>query len=226
MTEKEKTQGFTVADKSVCIVGCGGLGCNAAVHLAGAGVGKIILCDFDKVSPTNLNRQFIYTAEDVGKSKCFLAEEFLTRYAPEAEIIAEEKKICSVGDMSFAKECDIIICAVDNSTARKLLQEFSLKENIPLVCGGIDGFYGVAYLYIPHLSPCPDCACLNENVKAQYNVSATAGIIGSLQSALAIKYLLTEDKALSGKLIVYDEDRFDTLKIQPTEGCDECKLIK
>lgn len=226
LTEKEKTQGFSIKDKSACIIGCGGLGCNIAVHLVGAGIGKLILCDFDKVCQSNLNRQFLYIKEDIGKSKCQKAKERLSLYSNDTVLQCIERKIKKTDDMSFAKDCDIILLAVDNSEARKVVQSFAVKEGIPLVCGGIDGFYGMSYLFIPYISPCPDCAGLNEVSKAKHSVSSTAGIIGSAQAALAVRYLTTKNNKLSGKILIYDEGSFDTLKIAPSENCSVCKNIE
>lgn len=214
LNEKEKAQGFSVSDKSVCLVGCGGLGCNAAVHLAGAGVGELILCDFDTVSPSNLNRQFLYTPSDTGRSKCLTAGERLSAYSRDTQITCIEKKILQPEDMSFAEGCDIVVLAVDNPEARKAVEGFCSDKKIPLVCGGIDGFYGVCYLYIPDASPTPEEAGLNEGRGAERNVSSTAGIIGSLQAEIALRYLLTGDIGLAGKLTVYDEGRFDVLEIK------------
>lgn len=79
--EKAQTQGFSLKDKSALVVGCGGLGCNVAVHLAGAGIGELTLCDFDKVSSSNLNRQFMYTVEDIGNKKSqILKKDFLNMH--------------------------------------------------------------------------------------------------------------------------------------------------
>lgn len=225
MTEKETTQGFTLKDKSACIIGCGGLGCNIAVHLVGEGIGRLILCDFDKVSLSNLNRQFLFTKDDIGKSKVLTAKQRLMCYSDETDIECLEKKISSTDDLSFLKSCDIILLAVDNAQTRKTVQSFAEDKGIPLVCGGIDGFYGLAYLYIPKVTACPDCAGLNENSKAKHNVSATAGVIGSLQAALATRYLLTKDIKFAGNLLIYDEGSFNTLKIKPTQGCAVCNSV-
>lgn len=226
MNEKEKSQGFTLKDKSVCIVGCGGLGCNVAIHLAGEGTGRITLCDFDEISMSNLNRQFLYTEADIGKSKCLVMAERLRAYNRDISVSYQEKKICRPEDMLFAENCDMVILAVDNSEARKAVQQFCEEYSIPLVCGGIDGFYGVCYLYIPGFSPCPDCAGLNETSQVGHNISSTTGIIGSFQAAVAVKYLLTDDKGLSGMLTVYDESRFAALEILPSEECNKCKTLK
>ncbi len=210
---KAKTQGFDISDKSVCVIGCGGLGCNVAVHLAGAGIGRLYLCDFDKVNEGNLNRQFMYTAEDIGRYKCEVMKKKLSEYAPESEIITVNRKINETSDMEFSKECDMIFSCVDNRDARIILENFCRENSIPLLHGGIDGFYGVSYLYVPSHSPSPSQAGLCEGDRAGYNVSAVAGIIGSFQASLGIRYLISGDDSLSGRILVFDENKTDTLNL-------------
>ena len=76
--EKELTQGFSITNKSCAIIGLGGLGTIVAVHLAGSGIGKMHLCDYDTVSKSNLNRQFLYTFKDIGKEKSEVLKERLS----------------------------------------------------------------------------------------------------------------------------------------------------
>ena len=211
--KKELTQGFSLKDKSCAVIGLGGLGTNVAVHLAGAGIGKMHLCDFDTVSETNLNRQFMYTADDVGKTKCEVLDKRLSTYSPECEIIAVNEKITEAFQWETLKNCDIIFSCVDNNEARIILEGFCRENNIPLVHGGIDGFYGVAYLYVPSHSLTPSEAGLCEGKKAKYNISAVAGVIGSYQASLGIKYLLTNDNSISGRILVFDENKTDTLNL-------------
>lgn len=226
MDIKEITQGFSVKDKTVLIVGCGGLGTNIAVHLAGAGMKKIYLCDFDTVNESNLNRQFLYTKADIGKKKCEKLKERLSLYSPATDFIAVDKKICCGEDLSFAEDSDIVMCAVDNLKARKAIEEFSDSTKIPTVFAGIDGFYGTVYFYIPKKSPCPECAGIYTDKKAKTNISATAGIIGSMQGNLALKYLLTKDDSLSGKIYLFDGDLWETLPIIKQKNCSKCSLIE
>ncbi|MBQ6553643.1 MAG: ThiF family adenylyltransferase [Firmicutes bacterium] len=82
MTDRLALQGFEIADKTAAVLGCGGLGCNVATHLACAGIGRLMLCDFDAVSGSNLNRQFLYTAADIGKPKAPLAAARLKATSP------------------------------------------------------------------------------------------------------------------------------------------------
>ena len=158
MNIKEETQGFDISNKSCCLIGCGGLGCNIAVHMVGAGIGQIYLCDFDTVSESNLNRQFLYTLNDIGKKKCLVMKERLCAYSLSTDYKAVNKKITSCGDLQFASNCDIILCAVDNPESRSIIEKYCEENKKPMLCGGIDGFYGFAYLYVPDCSASPSQA--------------------------------------------------------------------
>ncbi len=223
MSIKNITQLFSIDDKTVCIIGCGALGTNAAVHLTGAGVKKLYLCDFDTVSLSNLNRQFLFTKTDGKFFKCKILKERLSYYSAETEYVPIVKKIMSAENLSFAKECDIILCCVDNAIGRRAVADFSAKEKIPSVFGGVDGFYGTAYLYLPDRSPCPDCAGIINDISVRSSVSSSAGIIGSMEVNLALRYLLSKDEDSAGKIFLFDGNLWDTLKIRPNSECKICK---
>ncbi len=223
---KSETQGFDISKKSAAVIGCGGLGCNIAVHLAGAGIGKLILIDYDTVNESNLNRQFLYSIEDTGDSKAKLAAARLKKYSPNTDISFLNKKINSTEDLNEIKNPDIIFLAVDNNEARKVLQNFCADNKIPLVNGGINGFYGTAYLYVPEKSPCLDCAGLTEKENNKiFSVSSTAGVIGALEAEIGIKYLLGDDEA-AGILHIYDSGEINKLKIKPQKNCGICGVNK
>lgn len=224
---KPEIQGFDISAKCAAVIGCGGLGCNIAVHLAGAGIGRLKLVDFDKVSESNLNRQFLYLPNDIGNFKARLAAERLKKYSPSTEIAYKTTRIDNSDDLDFLKDCDIIFLAVDNNEARRVLQEFCKAESIPLVNGGINGFCGTAYLCIPDRTPCLDCAGLTEKESAGIaSVSSTAGIIGALEAELGIKYLLNSETDIAGILHIYDNGEINKLKIKPQEDCGFCGVKK
>lgn len=208
---KEETQGFSLENFTCAVIGVGGLGCNIAVHLAGAGAGRLILVDFDNVSESNLNRQFLYTKDDIGEKKVFCAKNRLRALSPEINITALPVKIRKDCIPEELKSADMIFLAVDNKGAREDISLFCEENKIPLMTGGIDGFYGKAYLYIPDITPTLKKAGMLDGRKAETNISAAAGIIGSLQAATGIQYLLTKDISLGGKLTVFDKDEFHTL---------------
>lgn len=226
MSLKNVTQLFSIDDKTVCIVGCGALGTNAAVHLTGAGVRKLYLCDFDTVSLSNLNRQFLFTKTDGGFFKCNILSQRLSYYSEESEYVPVTKRIMSADDLSFAKDCDIILCCVDNAVGRRAVADFSAREKIPSVFGGVDGFYGTAYLYLPDKSPCPDCAGIINDISVRSSVSSSAGIIGAMEVNLALRYLLTNDRDSSGKIFVFDGNLWDTLKIKSNPECKICNTYE
>ena len=223
MSLKNVTQLFSIDDKTVCVVGCGALGTNAAVHLAGAGVKKLYLCDFDTVSLSNLNRQFLFTKNDGDFYKCQVLKERLSFYSSETDYVPIVKKIMTADDLSFAKECDIILCCVDNAKGRRAVAEFSMAEKIPSVYGGVDGFYGTAYLYLPDKSPCPDCAGIINDISVKSSVSSSAGIIGSMEVNLALRYLLSKDEESAGKIFIFDGNLWETLALKPSSECKICK---
>ncbi len=226
MSLKNVTQLFSIENKTVCIIGCGALGTNSAVHLAGSGVKKLYLCDFDTVSLSNLNRQFLFRKTDGDFFKCQILKERLSYYSPDTEYVTVVKKITSASDLSFAKDCDIILCCVDNAVGRRAVAEFSKEESIPSVYGGVDGFYGTAYMYLPDKSPCPDCAGIINDISVRSSVSSSAGIIGAMEVNLAIRYLLTNDEGSAGKIFLFDGDLWDTLIIKANSECKNCKNLR
>ncbi|MCQ2463649.1 MAG: ThiF family adenylyltransferase, partial [Clostridia bacterium] len=171
---KKDIQGFDISAYSAAVIGCGGLGCNVAVHLAGSGIGRLYLCDYDTVSESNLNRQFLYTKDDTGFFKTQRAAEKLSKYSPDTEIIAVNKKITEPDDLAFAGKCDIIFIAADNNALRRTVTDFCYLHNVPFVNGGINGFYGTVYLCVPGKTPCTECAgLLAAQEKSILSVSST-----------------------------------------------------
>lgn len=218
MSIKSEIQGFDISTKSVAVIGCGGLGSNVCVHLAGAGIGKLFICDFDTVSESNLNRQFVYRRTDIGRKKTDAMHDFLCAYAEDCEITAVDRKITDCESLDFAKNCNIIILAVDNAEVRKTVNDFCQANSIPLVNGGINGFFGTCYLYIPNLTPCLECAgCIINSAKTK-SVSSSAGVIGSVSASLAERYL-TGDTSLAGKLIIYDNEELTQMTVKPSPLC-------
>lgn len=209
------------SDKAVAVIGLGGLGCNIAVHLAGEGIGKLKLCDFDTVTEGNLNRQFFYTPRDISQSKVKKAAAFLNGYAPGTKTETYEKKIEKPSDLDFAKDCGMIMLAADNNAVRKTAAVFCAENGIPLVNGGINGDFGTAYLYVPGVSPCPACAGLTqtENV-SPVSLSPVAGMIGALEAQLALSFLGGENRA--GILYIYDAGTVSALTVKKKKNCKKC----
>lgn len=224
---KKEIQGFDVSKKTAAVIGCGGLGCNIAVHLAGEGIGKIYLCDFDTVSENNLNRQFLYGKNDIGKLKSEAAAKRLSEYAVDTEFIPVSRKITDISDMDFAEDCDIVFLAVDNNRTRKTVTAFCTERKTALVNGGINGFFGTVYLYVPDKTPCPDCAGItNLENKEIVSVSSQAGITGALEAQIGTEYLLSPNTDSAGKLYICDDGVVTRLNIKKNPDCKICNKNK
>ena len=211
MSIKSEVQGFDISKNSAVVIGCGGLGTNVAVHLAGAGIGKLLLVDFDTVEERNLNRQYFYTPEDIGKAKCELLKSRLSSYAPDCEIEWLNKK---VNEFSFADNYDIIIIAVDNIDTRKNVNDWCVKNKKPCINGSINGFLGFAYLFIPEkTADLEKAGCLNETDVKNQSPSVTAGLIGTFEAKLAIDYFLGNTDS-AGKLYIFDNNEIHSLCVK------------
>lgn len=202
---------------SVLIVGAGGLGGYVAEQLVRAGVGRLGIVDFDRVSPSNLQRQNLYTLADVGRSKCEAARERLRAIDPETAVDTFDLRLTEENWRGVVETAryDLIVDCCDNFECRYLTDRISKTCGIPLVYGTAQqwggqvsvfnhaGAKGYAELY-PEPAP---------TQKAVGVLPSVVGVIGSLQAAEAMKLLLGETETLAGKLLVYDAKKaiFHTL---------------
>ena len=152
----------------------------------------------------NLNRQFMYTADDAGKEKSLVLKNRLKAYAPDCEVESVCLKIEDFSQLFSASDFDIVILAVDNVACRKIVDEFCTKENIPLINGSLDEFCGTAYLSVPGKT----ANLVQAGVLDKVNVidlapSTTSGVIGALEAKLAIDFFLGKE-ATWGKLYEFD----------------------
>lgn len=128
---KSKLKNYTVG-----IAGCGGLGSNCAVALARVGVGKLIICDFDVVSESNLNRQY-YFYDQLGQKKVEALRRNIIRINPETKVVALHVKLGSDDIAVFFKICDVIVEAFDRADMKKMIIETVLTKmpEKPIVSG-------------------------------------------------------------------------------------------
>ena len=210
MSLKTEIQGFDISGHSAAVIGCGGLGTNIAVHLAGAGIGKLLLIDYDRVEARNLNRQFLYTQADVGREKSRLLAERLRAYAPEVAI----DSVCGPYEADLCAGYEIILIAVDNLETRSAVNRDCTLRGVPCVNGSINGFFGTAYLYLPGKTPDLAAAgCLDGAGFKNRSPSTTAALIGAQEAKLAIDFFLGSTQS-AGILFIYDSNEIRTLKIR------------
>ena len=131
---------------TVAVVGAGGLGAPVLTYLAAAGVGNIRIIDKDTVEISNLNRQFLYGPEDVGRKKAEAAKEKLEKQNPDIKFAAVSEMLTEKNGRALFKDADVIVDCVDSMQTRIAVNKICLLNQIPLVEGGVYGFYLCIYM--------------------------------------------------------------------------------
>lgn len=211
-----------LAAKRVTVIGAGGLGSPVLTYLAQAGVGTLRLIDFDTVGTTNLNRQFLYTEKDIGRKKADAAKEKLMLLNSEILIEARDAKLTKENAEELIGEADAVVSCLDSISARLIAGEVCIRKNIPLVEGGVSGFFGFV-MCVGGDGPCLECLGYDESMN-QKNIpalGAVCGVIGSLQAAECLKILLGAGEPLYGRMIQYDglSGSFDEITVKRKEDC-------
>jgi len=196
-------------DTSVLVVGCGGLGSPVLYYLTAMGIGHIGLCDGDTVSLPNLNRQILFTMEDIRKPKSETAKARLIALNPGLKTSVYGQYMDEKLADSIIPEYDIIVDCLDNFETRFILNDSCIKAKKPLIHAGIGDFYGQLLTIIPGKTPCLRCL-FPKGIKKQGDVSSalfgvvgtTPGILGTLQAIEVMKYILGIPSFLEGILVV------------------------
>ena len=211
----------------VLIVGVGGLGGVNATYLAAAGVGHLRICDSDRVELSNLNRQILFTTEDIGKPKAALSAKRLSAQNPEIKIESISDKLTEKNGAELASGCDLIIDGLDNHPDRLILNRVSYDLNIPYVYGAIYEWQGQVSFFNPPKTACLACL-LPDDMKGPEPVpvfGALPGAIASLQATLAIRYLVTGIAPISNLLLIFRADTmsFETVTFDRNPKCRVCR---
>ncbi|MHA1205944.1 MAG: HesA/MoeB/ThiF family protein [Candidatus Hodarchaeales archaeon] len=143
----------------VVIVGMGALGTIVSASLAMAGVGELILVDYDTIEITNLNRQLLFHTEDIGKSKVMVGEEELNRINPDLKITPLNMRIQDV-PTEVLESATAIVEGLDTFQDRRWVNSYIVEKNISLVSGGMFGFLGNLQVVQPRVSACLECQSL------------------------------------------------------------------
>jgi adenylyltransferase/sulfurtransferase len=210
----------------VLVVGVGGLGGISATYLAAAGVGHLRICDSDRVELSNLNRQVLYTPQDIGKLKAVLVAKKLLAHNPEIEIEAVVDKLTETSARELVSGCDLIVDGLDNHSDRLIVNRASFDLGVAFVYGAINEWLGQLSLFNPQKTACLACLMPEElqNHKPTPVFGALPGVIGSLQATLALRYLMTGENPLSNELFVFHADTmaFETVTFEKKPRCAVC----
>jgi len=217
-------------NSTVLIIGMGGLGSPAAMYLAAAGIGRIVISDFDQVEDSNLQRQIIHRTKDIGELKALSAKRSIAEINPDCEVEAIDWQLDEEELESYAEKADLILDCTDNFPTRFMINRVSVATSTPLVSGAAIRMEGQIATYIPDSGgPCYQClykeefenteTCAMEGV-----LSPVVGVIGTMQALQAILVLIGEIENINGKLMLFDglNMEWQAVKIPQNPNCPVC----
>jgi molybdopterin/thiamine biosynthesis adenylyltransferase len=194
------------------VVGAGGLGSPAILYMAAAGVGRLTIVESDLLEPSNLNRQIIHRAYDLGRPKAESAREAVLARWPSCNVSAVTRRLDADTAADVLDGADIVLDCTDNFPTRFIIADTCLRLGLPLVTAGALRFGGQVLSVVPREgSPClrcllPEAPPPDESPPASAVgiLGAAAGVLGALEAAEAVKVLLGIGRNLAHALLVYD----------------------
>ena len=213
------------------IVGLGGLGSPAAMYLAAAGIGELVLNDFDTVDLSNLQRQIAHGTDNLGEAKTFSAAKRLRSLNPEVRIATLETPLEGRALEQAVAGVDVVLDCTDNFATRFALNAACVKAGKPLVSGAAIRFEGQLTVFAPDRpdSPCYNCLYPNRGELAESCartgvMAPLPGIIGSMQAMEAIKLVAGVGQPLVGRLLLLDALSMEwrQLALRKNPRCPTC----
>lgn len=204
-----------LADASVVLVGCGGIGSPALQYLAAAGIGRLTLVDDDVIDISNLQRQTIYTPSDIGKPKAEAAAEWVRRFDLGLKVDAVVERLGGDNAAQILSGVSVVLDGCDNFATRLLVSDTCVKLGIPLTSAAIGRFQGQIANFAGHL---PDQACYRcfvgdafdaqdcDTCAADGVLGAMVGMVGTFAAMHAMRVMLAGHAA-------FGEPQYGTLHV-------------
>ena len=223
-----------LGNAKVLLVGLGGIGSTVLQHLAASGIGKIGLVDQDTIALSNLQRQTIYTYQDIGRKKVSVASNFVKKLNKNVDV-TEYDFFLKTNDSDATKiigEYDVVLDGTDNIEARELINQHCLTQHKPLIFGGVSGWEGLVSLLIYQKSACFKCIFTSsEERPAFFDCSSegvlgvTTSLVGTLMVAETIKLICGTGQLLTNRLLICNALNGETevLNTKKNKVCNACQ---
>lgn len=216
---------------SVLVMGLGGLGSPVCYYLAGAGVGNLVLADFDKVDITNLQRQIIHRHDTVGQLKVESAKAAIRAFNQDVLVETISDNLTDDLLLEQIAKADVVVDCTDNFASRFAINQACVQMQTPLVSGAAIRWQGQVTVFDARKSESPCYQCLYQEVFLAQDTCASAGvtpplvgIVGSMQAMEVVKLILGLPDNLVGRLLRVDARtmQFKTVKLEKDEACTVC----
>lgn len=210
------------------IAGIGGVGGTAALYLAVAGIGKMVLVHYGNLTHSNMNRQILMRHEWIGKERVIQAMKTIKDINPDVDIDIYNKRI-SEGDIKRLLDgVHIALSTRPNFHERRLLNNACIKKGIPMIEAAMNGMEGYIFNVIPNKTSCLNCVFPEDDDKWEELgfpvLGAVSGMLGCIMAIEAIKLLTGYGKPLYSKILVFNtiDMEFRKLNIYRDEDCGVC----
>jgi adenylyltransferase/sulfurtransferase len=217
----------------VLILGLGGLGSPVAMYLAAAGVGTLVLVDYDRVDLSNLQRQIIHTSERIGNLKVDSASQALQALNPDVRVESLPQMLEQTRLREQIDRADLVIDASDNFATRFAINAACFATATPLVSGAAIRMEGQVSVFLGQPGgPCYQCLYPeqgeeDQTCSANGVLAPLVGIIGSIQATEAIKLLAGLGTSLNGRLLLLDamQMQWRSLGLKADPNCPICRIV-
>lgn len=211
-------------DGSVLVVGAGGLGAPLLLYLAAAGIGHIGIVDFDRVDVSNLQRQVLFTTEDVGNLKAESALGRIKALNPDVDVVAYSFRFDAVNARKLVADYDVVLDATDDIGTKYLINDTCVENGTPFVHAAVNCYGGNVMTVVPG-SACLRCVfpeAVKQKDSSEYGVfGAVPGIAGAVQAAEVVKLIAGVGEPLVNRMMSFDAlaMKFNVISVVPSDLC-------
>jgi len=227
-------RGFTqdhqqrLGDATVLVAGGGGLGGTAALYLAAAGIGKMVLAHAGDLTLSNMNRQVLMKNSGIGKSRVAQAGKTIREMNPDVELELFDERVAAENVQTLLRTAQVALSARPNFTERRVLNKACIEKGIPMVEAAMNGMEGYIFNIIPKASSCLHCVFPEDDPSWEELgfpvLGAVSGMLGCMMALEAIKLLTGYAEPLRSKMLVFDAlaMEFRKVRVPRNAQCEVC----
>lgn len=227
-------EGFTeghqqrLKDSTALVAGIGGVGGTAALYLALAGIGKMIIAHYGNLTLSNMNRQILMKHDWIGKSRVIQAKKSIEDINPDVDVEIYDERISEANVERLFDSVQIALSARPNFHERRVLNKACVTRGIPIVEAAMNGMEGYLFNVVPNITPCLNCVFHEDNPEWEELgfpvLGAVSGMLGCLMAIETIKLLTGYGKPLISQMLMYNtlNMEFKKLFIHRDAHCNVC----
>lgn len=215
-------------NSTALIAGIGGLGGTAALYLAVAGIGRMILAHAGNLTISNMNRQILMKEDWIGKSRVIQGMKSIAEINPGVKVEVYDERTSETNVDKLLSGADIALSARPNFRERRVLNDACVRKGTTMVEAAMNGMEGYLFNIIPEVTPCLNCLYPADDPGWQELgfpvLGAVSGLLGCIMSIEAIKLLTGYGKPLMSRMLVFNsfDMEFRKHEIRRDPGCEVC----